>query len=660
MASRDDQWILASTAELGAECASARIRHRADTIYILMMAGRILAMQSGFGMLESAYVRPMNAANIMMKNLMDMCVGALIFWLVGYRIAASPPGTVFDEGEGFDYAMWFCQFSYATTAATINSGALAGRVSFIPYLMLSVVQTGFIFPLAANWVWGGGWLQQLGFVDFAGSAVVHLVGGISSLVSIAICGPRIGKFPKYRSWRGIWRWVFSERYLDSYYQGPITELENSLFSPIKPLYNPVQMLFGVFLLFCGFLAFNPASTYSSTNNDDIIAARATVTTTLCVAASGVSCFLLARGAIVTVPNFTTAVIGGMVASSACCHVVPPILMMVVGIFAGAIAIGCQKLITKLMFDDVVGAIACHAAPGIFGVLCVPLLAKPHCDNPLQGLVFGGGAAALRLLGIQVIGLLALSALAAVTTFVSATTIDLLLGFRCGRAAEILGLDFCEHGFDDGTFRSDAKKQSLQDKSPKRVTAARLLKEHSPLKAYIAPADARMGSENVQGEKPTETYHDSAKEARAVSLRVSTASVMTETSFAINAECTSADATSTADLTKEVADLRQMVEELTKQRFSNPTRHQHPVGVFGKDSPRWPEDSRDALKERLAVEAHATTAELTLKRGPNFRADANVSDSDASAKSSNAKVLQVPADDNSDHVSLVLNNGKAIL
>jgi len=271
-------------------CKADRIRHRADTVFLLVMGARVLAMQSGFGMLEAAYVRPMNAANIMMKNIMDLQVGALAFYLFGYEIAYGGGSVPSFEEKSTDWAMWFCQFSYATTAATIDSGALAGRVAFVPYLLMAFAVTAFIYPVCVRWTWGGGWLGKLGYLDFAGGSIVHLVGGVSAWVCTLVCGPRIGRFQNYRGWQGVCKLLFVERNPDSYYHGPLTQVEHRVFCSVQPISNPVQALFGIFLLLVGFLAFNPASTFATTSNSDLLVARTTITTLLAMSGSSLACF----------------------------------------------------------------------------------------------------------------------------------------------------------------------------------------------------------------------------------------------------------------------------------------------------------------------------------------------------------------------------------
>mmetsp|Transcript_79106 Transcript_79106/g.218909 ORF Transcript_79106/g.218909 Transcript_79106/m.218909 type:complete len:632 (+) Transcript_79106:107-2002(+) len=484
---RDQIWIDSMQVGLSETCLAERQRHRADTIYLIVMAGRIIAMQSGFAMMEAAFVRPMNAANIMMKNLMDMFIGCLAFYLFGYQIAFGDQAVSLDE-LGFDWAIWFLQFSYATTAATIDSGALAGRVSFTAYIILSMIMTGVIYPVVVKWGWGGGWLQELGYIDFAGGTIVHLVGAVSAFVCVCICGPRVGRFPEYRAWRGCWRWICAERNDDAYYRGPQTEVEKRVFNKVTPIHNPVQALFGVFLLLIGFLAFNPASTFATTDNTDLLAARTSVTTLLVTASAALTSFLVAalrrRSTVITIPEFATMTVAGMVASCGCCHVVPPLLMLPVGIIAALMADACQNFLNYLQLDDVVGAVAAHGPPGAFGVLCVPLLAAPHCQSELRGLFFGGGQEAWRLLGVQFAGVLAITGFTAVSTYLCVILLDLLLAFRSNRATELIGHDYMEHAYEDGSTSADVNKTMVIQHSPVRdCMRERISRLHSPTKSY---------------------------------------------------------------------------------------------------------------------------------------------------------------------------------
>jgi len=468
-------------------CRAERLRHRADTIFLLVMGGRVIAMQTGFAMLEAAYGRPMNSANIMMKNSMDLFIGAIAFYFFGYTIAFGDQPLLIEE-NAFDFALWFLHFSYATTAATIDSGALAGRVSFVAYLVLSAAVTGVVYPLVVQWAWGGGWLQELGYTDFAGSSIVHMVGAISALVSVCICGPRIGRFPEYRAWKGPLRWLFAERNPSEFYRMPKLEVEKAVYSPIKACSNPVQLLFGTFLLLVGFLAFNPASTLSTTSNADLVSARTTVVTLLSASSGAMACvaasIVTTRSMVMTVPDLINAVLGGLVASCAGCNVIPPLLSMFVGFVGGLLALAVPPCLERLQIDDAVGAVAVHGPPGAWGVLCVPLFARPNCQSELAGLVFGGGEAALRLLGVQALGLVSLGSFAAASTYLIVLGIDLFGGFRCSRATELIGLDFIEHRIDNGNLKFESDKSEIETHSPIRDCLMHRVKMTvSPTKAY---------------------------------------------------------------------------------------------------------------------------------------------------------------------------------
>ncbi|CAK0859807.1 unnamed protein product [Prorocentrum cordatum] len=457
---------------------------------LLLMAGRILSMQTGFAMLESAYARPMNSANIMMKNLLDLLLGALVFYLFGYEIAFGRQSQL-DGSSHFDFALWFLHFAYATTSATISSGALAGRVAFIPYLLLSTMITGIIYPVAVRWTWGGGWLNDWGYTDFAGSSIVHLVGAVSACVAVCICGPRIGKYPQFRPWKGISRKVFAEHNEKEYYEMPCEGAERAIYAHIKAVSNPVQLLFGIFLLITGFLAFNPAATFSTIKGSDLLGARTTVVTLLMTAGGSLACFAASlvrtRSLVVSVPDLTTAVLGSMVSSCACCNVLPPLIGVLVGFLAGLLALWFQWWLNEHQIDDVVGAAAAHGPPAVWGVVSVALWARPHCHSSLRGLAFGGGAEAVELLGIQFAGLLALTGFATVSVYVAVVVIDAVFGFRCSRASELIGLDFMAHRFDDGSFGTDPNKITVISESVMReCLAQRVVRNLSPTKSYAFP------------------------------------------------------------------------------------------------------------------------------------------------------------------------------
>jgi len=454
----DDNWLQLVLDITPAQCGPTRLRHRADNAFMVTMGARIIQMQSGFAMLESAYVQPNGSANIMMKNMMDLFVGAVAYLLWGYEIAHGTTHSTSFMDPGLDFSHWFCSFSYATTSATIDSGALAGRISFWAYVILSTVMTGFTYPLAARWCWSDGWLQQMGFVDFAGSAVVHMIGAVSALVAACFCGPRIGRFPDYRCWRGLGRHFFMERYDSEYYQVPKEPTEKNLFRPFVKCRHPVQLLFGTWLLLVGFLAFNPASTLAVTQDSDLVIARSSVCTLLAAAGGGLGGMLWSmattRSSVVLVPEVSNAVIAALVASCACCNIVSPVIAMFVGFVGAVLALLCEQLLIRLHIDDPVGAVSVHGPPGVWGALAVAFFAEPNCQSDLRGLFFGAGEAGWELLAVQLFGVIAMAAMSAAITYITVLILDRSVGFRCSRACELIGLDFWEHQFDDGSVSGD--------------------------------------------------------------------------------------------------------------------------------------------------------------------------------------------------------------
>mmetsp|Transcript_34128 Transcript_34128/g.62444 ORF Transcript_34128/g.62444 Transcript_34128/m.62444 type:complete len:626 (+) Transcript_34128:196-2073(+) len=478
---RDINWITTMQERLSDSCQGMRVRHRADTIFLLVMGGRILTMQTGFAMLESAYGEKMNSANIMMKNTMDLLLGAVAFFFFGYWLAFSADGGAepqWDAENNFDYAMWFQQFSYATTAATIDSGALSGRISFSAYVVFSMFVTGVIYPSVVRMTWGGGWLDDMGFIDFAGSSIVHMVGSVSALVSAAMLGPRIGRFPRYNCGSKFWQLIALDQRPAGWYEGPIDEVERAIFVKPRGITNPVQALFGLFVLVIGFLGFNPGSTLATTGDTDLLGARATVTTLMAGSGGALACIFWSavktRIPCWNIPDFVTGILASLVASCACCHVITPAVAMLVGFLAAFVAFVAQELVDRMHIDDPVGAIAVHGPPGAFGTICVAIFAKPHCLSREKGLIYGGGSAALEQLGIQCLGVLALAGFTMASTYVLVILLKLFWGFRCERSAELIGLDYVEHSYDDGTYTADQNKIAFLEHTPiKKFTIANI-------------------------------------------------------------------------------------------------------------------------------------------------------------------------------------------
>ncbi|CAE7337143.1 unnamed protein product [Symbiodinium natans] len=525
----DERWIAEMTFNAPDECKIERGQHRADVIFVLTCAARIVQMQSGFAMLESAYQQPNNAANIMMKNMLDLCIGVLAFFLFGYYIAYHDTHTLTGLGDaGTDLAHFFCTFSYATTAATINSGALAGRVAFFPYLVLSTVMTGLLYPICAYLAWGNGWLQELGFVDFAGSVVVHQVGAISALVSTCFLGPRIGRFPSYRAWKRPWSFLWIENHDDAYYREPEEAVEKKVFIPFRKCRHPVQLLFGTFLLLVGFLAFNPASTFKTTLGADLVVAHASATTLLAAAGGGVGgmvfSMLYTRSTVVRVPELTNAVIAGLVASCAPAAVMPLSVSPLVGFVAAILSLIMEEVLAHFQIDDAVGAVAAHGPSGAWGAIAVALFAQKSCVNPdVVGIFFGGGDAGWTLLGNQLIGLFLLSGISIGITYISVLLIEIVAGFRCTRACELIGLDLWEHQFDDGSVSTNKHKAMLLDRATSSVNIGapkgfwenfvEAMNGHSARRASLTPESSPVKSYDMRGPPEEKSLQDEVKELK---------------------------------------------------------------------------------------------------------------------------------------------------
>ncbi|WP_026475666.1 ammonium transporter [Alkaliflexus imshenetskii] len=389
-----------------------------DTVWVLLAAVLVFFMQAGFAMVEAGFTRAKNVGNIIMKNFMDFSIGSLVFWFVGFSIMFGPSIGGFIGGINFlftaeygndvpDMAILIFQTVFAATAATIASGAMAERTKFSTYLIFSLVITMVIYPISGHWVWGDGWLGELGFMDFAGSTVVHSVGGWAALTGAAILGPRIGK-----------------------YNGKTNAI---------PGHNMVIGALGVFILWLGWFGFNPGSTLGASGDNVKDIAHIFVTTNLSAAA----------GAIVTMfitwkrygkPDLSLTLngaLGGLVAITAGCDVVSPGGAVIIGILSGFVLVFGIELIDKVLrIDDPVGAITVHGLNGAFGTIAVGLFAVE------EGLFYGGGWSQL---GIQTIGVLAVAAWALGTTYILFTILKKTIGLRVSEKEEREGLDIHEHG-----------------------------------------------------------------------------------------------------------------------------------------------------------------------------------------------------------------------
>jgi len=397
-----------------------------DIVWVLMATVLVFLMQAGFAMVEAGATRAKNAANIVMKNLMDASVGSLIFWAVGFGLmfGANSSGWIgtnnfflseFDPGtpEGmFDFAFFIFQTVFAATAATIISGAVAERTKFGSYLLYSVAITGIVYPVFGSWVWGGGWLSTFGdgFIDFAGSTVVHSVGGWAALAGAIVVGPRLGKFTSSGKPRAI------------------------------PGHSVTLVALGVFILWFGWFGFNAGSTVSG---NDVSIAIIAVTTNLAAAAGGVGAMVLGY---VLWKHYDASlalngVIGGLVAITAGTANVSPLSAVIIGLVGGVVVVGGVLLLERVLkIDDPVGAVSVHGFAGAWGTLAVGLFAESAFGGT-DGLFFGGG---MGQLGTQFVGVIAAFAFVFPVSFIIFKVIEMTVGLRASDEDQIRGLDISEH------------------------------------------------------------------------------------------------------------------------------------------------------------------------------------------------------------------------
>ncbi|KUO70275.1 MAG: ammonium transporter [Clostridia bacterium BRH_c25] len=399
------------------EAAVAQLQANLDTVWVLLAAFLVFFMQAGFAMVEAGFTRAKNASNIIMKNLMDFSIGSIAFFAVGFGIMFGSDIAGFIGGSGFlnpdtlDLGLnipievfIIFQTVFAATAATIVSGAMAERTRFLSYIVYSFVISLVIYPIVGHWAWGGGWLSQLGFVDFAGSTVVHSVGGWAALVGAAIVGPRTGKFEA---------------------DGKIN---------IIPGHNVVLGALGVFILWFGWFGFNPGSTLAAVPDLGSIA----MTTNLAAAAGACVTMIITwiRHGKPDVGMTLNGALGGLVAVTAGTAAVSMWGAIAIGTIAGFIVVyGVELLERVLKIDDPVGAVPVHCMCGAAGTLMVGLFAVDG------GLFYGGG---LHLLGIQFVGVGAVALWTITTTILLFSAIKATIGLRVDNEDEALGLDYGEH------------------------------------------------------------------------------------------------------------------------------------------------------------------------------------------------------------------------
>ncbi|MGN1135614.1 MAG: ammonium transporter [Oscillospiraceae bacterium] len=402
-------------------------------VWFLIGAALVFFMQAGFAMVETGFTRAKNAGNIIMKNLMDFCIGTVMFIFIGFGLLfgedlvgliGKPGLDIMTTYESFDWSGFVFNLVFCATTATIVSGAMAERTKFLSYCVYSAVISGLVYPIEAHWIWGDGWLSQMGFHDFAGSTAIHMVGGIAALIGAKILGPRIGKFVTDKT-------------------GKVTKV-NAI-----PGHSLTIGALGVFILWFGWYGFNGAAATSIDQLGSIF-----LTTTVAPAVATVTCMIFTwiKYGKPDVSMCLNASLAGLVGITAPCDTTDCLGAIIVGIVSGLLVVfGVWLLDHKLHIDDPVGAVAVHMMNGIWGTIAVGLLSNPNVPgyaledadgNVLAGLFYGGG---FKLLGIQLLGFVAVAAWAAVTMIITFMVIKKTIGLRASKEEETRGLDITEHG-----------------------------------------------------------------------------------------------------------------------------------------------------------------------------------------------------------------------
>ena len=403
------------------------------SVWFLIGAALVFWMQAGFAMVEAGFTRAKNTGNIIMKNLMDFCIGTVVFIAIGFGLLmgedlfgfiGKPGFDLFTSYDNFDFSSFVFNLVFCATTATIVSGAMAERTKFLSYCIYSAVISALIYPIEAHWIWGGGWLAGLGFHDFAGSTAIHMVGGISALIGAKILGARIGKFTKDE-------------------KGKIVKVN------AFPGHNIAIGALGVFILWFGWYGFNGAAATSLPQLGSIF-----LTTTVSPAVATVVCMIFTwiKYKKPDVSMCLNASLAGLVAITAPCDVTDVTGAICIGAVSGLLVVfGVWFLDYVLRIDDPVGAVAVHCLNGIWGTIAVGLFATPSAPGysiadangvQMAGLFYGGG---FKLLGIQLLGFITVASWTAVTITIAFFVIKAIIGLRVSREEELTGLDSTEHG-----------------------------------------------------------------------------------------------------------------------------------------------------------------------------------------------------------------------
>ena len=397
-----------------------------DTIWVLLGAALVFFMHAGFTMVEAGFTRAKNAGNIIMKNLLNVAIGSIAYWLVGFGIMFGASSLLIGEKWGLIGSLDFMvqgnyddtfptaaflifQTVFCATAATIVSGAMAERTKFASFCFYALLMSAVAYPISGHWIWGGGWLAELGFHDFAGSTAVHMVGGVAGFIGAWLVGARIGKYSKTGESRAI------------------------------PGHSLTLGALGVIILWLCWFGFNGCSTVSMTGDDTLVSAASIFITTNLAASAGAVAAMITTWIRYGKPDVSMTLNGtlaGLVGITAGCDAVDPFGALCIGLISGVVVVFGIEFIDKVLkVDDPVGAIGVHGVCGAVGTLLVGLFALE------EGLFYGGG---VKLLGIQAIGVVAVAVWVAVTMTIVFTAIKLTMGLRVSRSEEISGLDISEH------------------------------------------------------------------------------------------------------------------------------------------------------------------------------------------------------------------------
>ena len=393
-----------SAAAYAQEVSIRDVAAAVDSVWIVIAAILVMFMQAGFALVEAGFTRAKNAGNIIMKNVIDFSLGGITYWAFGFALAygGSSVGGFVAYGDVFFFddparaGEWFFQVVFAATAATIISGAIAGRMKFTSYLLFTPLVTGIMYPIVTHWVWGGGWLAEIGFFDFAGSGVVHMLGGAAALAGVIVIGPRIGKYDEFGTSRSI------------------------------PGHSVTLAALGVFILWFGWYGFNAGSTLAAVGQD---IATPVVTTTLAACAGALGAmftawFITGKPDVGFTLNGVLAGLVGVTAGAASLSFGASVLT---GAVAGVIMVFSVMAFERIGIDDPVGAVSVHGVAGLWGLLAVGLLSADAS------------------IGTQVIGAIAIAAWAFGLSYAGFKLIDVTIGIRVTPAEEIEGLDRSEHG-----------------------------------------------------------------------------------------------------------------------------------------------------------------------------------------------------------------------